>query len=54
MANKNDNQTYRVLDYGALVRQVEGPPKPVVVYRFRNREFIQRPGHNPFKQTGNG
>ena len=57
-ANKSKAR-FRTIDYGALFREVEGPPKPVEVYRFKNRRFVERPGHNPFKgqtseQSGDG
>lgn len=37
-------QTFRQIDYQALVSSVAGPEKPVVVYRFGDRRvFTQRP-----------
>ena len=51
MANRK-KVVFRQLDYAALVRAAAGPEKPDVVYRFRDREFTERPGYNPFAQRG--
>ena len=48
MASNGKKPRTRTVDVKGLVTVISGPEKQYPVYRFSNKQFWEKPKHNPF------